>query len=146
MKEDIKNCPNCGAPIEHRYNHQCRYCKTFFDYRIREVEEINPCYLKNLKVKCIEHEPFTGDIILIFKGDYVKWQEALEYSKNNTTILLSADDIKPKEINYAIHFDYFQFKELSENNFEPLYNALPFEIDKHIFMKAIYEFNERERI
>lgn len=25
----MTNCPNCGAPIEHYYNYQCPYCKTF---------------------------------------------------------------------------------------------------------------------
>ena len=34
-------CKNCGAPIEHRYTHRCRYCDTviFSDDEENEQEE-----------------------------------------------------------------------------------------------------------
>lgn len=140
MKEKT-NCPNCGAPIEHRYNHKCSYCNTFFDYRVERTEEINPRYLKNVELKYVERVPMQDRIVLVFRGDYVKWQEAIEYGKQNTTIVLNTDDLKPKEVRYAIQLKYEEFMQLMEHNFKPLYDALPFEIDKYIFIKALSEFD-----
>lgn len=136
---DKTNCPNCGAPIEHRYNHKCPYCNTFFDYRVEHIEEINPRYLKNVKLRYVEQVPYEDCFVLVFRGDYVKWQEAIEYGSKNTTIVLSTDDIKPKEINYAIKLNFKELMQIRQSDFEPLFKKLPFEIDKYLFIKAIKE-------
>lgn len=138
---EVKNCPNCGAAIQHKYNHNCPYCGTFFDFRIKQTEEINPRYLTNVELKRIEREYCSDRFVFVFTGDYVKWQECLEYGKNNTTIVLSTDDIKPKKICYAIAFDFWEMDELRMNNFEPLFKILPFEIDPRKFIEAIVKYN-----
>lgn len=135
------NCPNCGAVIEHRYNHQCPYCKTFFDYRVERTEEINPRYLQNVKLIGIERVPLELNFMLLFEGDYVKWQEAIEYGKENTTIILSSDDLKPKKVRYAIKIDYENLRNMQRGNLDFIFNILPFEIDKHQFIEAMIKFN-----
>lgn len=135
------NCPNCGAVIEHRYNHNCPYCNTFIDYRVERTEEINPRYLQNVKLIRFERIPLDYKFMMVFEGDYIKWQEAIEYGKGNTTIILSSDDIKPKKIRYAIQIDYKELREIQNNTFEFLDNILPFEIDKRQFIEAMWEFN-----
>lgn len=142
MKDKL-NCPNCGAAIEHRYNHKCPYCKTFFDYRVERTEEINPRYLKNVKLIRFERIPESMDFVLIFEGDYVKWQEAIEYGKANTTIILNSDELMPKKIRYAIQIDYMQLREMQKYNFDFIFNILPFEMDKEQFIEAMYEFNQK---
>lgn len=138
---DITNCPNCGAPIKHKYNHKCPYCNTFFDYRVKKTEEINPRYLQNVKLIRFERVPTTLKFVLVFEGDYIKWQEAIEYGDGNKTIVLSSDDIIPKKIRYAIQISDKDLMNMREGNLEFIYNILPFEIDKRQFIEAIFEFN-----
>ena len=139
--KDKTNCPNCGAAIKHRYNHKCPYCGTFFDYRVERTEEINPRYLQNVKLIRFEKIPLSMDFVLIFEGDYVKWQESIEYGKDNTTIVLSSDDLKPKKIRYAIRIDYKDLRDIQGYDFDFIFRILPFEIDKQQFIEAMCEFN-----
>jgi len=42
----IKNCPNCGSPIE-PYKCKCDYCGTwYFDMTAIDLTENKPCYVK----------------------------------------------------------------------------------------------------
>ena len=49
--KDKTNCPNCGAPIKHYYNHNCEYCGTFLHNTDNEVEMLND---KEIKIKSVE--------------------------------------------------------------------------------------------
>lgn len=49
----MTNCPNCGAPIEHYYNYQCPYCKTFLK---NTDETINRASNKEFVVDRVEIE------------------------------------------------------------------------------------------
>ena len=46
-----RKCKNCGAPIEHLYNHKCPYCHSFIDFNIEKTEEINPRYMYDVEVR-----------------------------------------------------------------------------------------------
>jgi len=42
----MKNCPNCGAPIE-PYKCKCEHCGTwYFDFAAFNVTDGSPCYVK----------------------------------------------------------------------------------------------------
>ena len=42
----MRNCPNCGAPIE-PYKCKCEYCDTwYFDFNAFNMEDGKPCYVK----------------------------------------------------------------------------------------------------
>lgn len=42
----LKNCPNCGAPIE-PYKCKCEYCGTwYFDFTGFNMDEDVPCYIR----------------------------------------------------------------------------------------------------
>lgn len=41
------NCKNCGAPIEHTYNHTCPYCHSICDFN--EPEENGRTQSRGLK-------------------------------------------------------------------------------------------------
>lgn len=142
----MNNCPNCGACIEHKYNHNCPYCGTLLDFRVPIKDEINPRYMQNVELKYIERIPEADGFMFVFVGDYIKWQEAIEYGNVdnfNTTIILSAEDIKPKKVCYGIRFSYRQIVNLRMNDFRPLYEILPFGIEKEKFIEAIYKYDWR---
>ena len=42
----MKNCPNCGAPLE-PYKYKCEYCNTLiFDLAAFDLTGDSPCYVK----------------------------------------------------------------------------------------------------
>ena len=42
----MKNCPNCGSPLD-PYKCKCDYCGTwYFDLTAFDVEDGKPCYIK----------------------------------------------------------------------------------------------------
>lgn len=142
--EQMLNCPNCGAPIEHRYNHQCSYCKTFFDYRVEKTKEINPKYMINVKINGIEHIPFQDKILIHFIGDYQPYHEILEYSKDMTTMIMDYESFIPKKVCYAIAIPMRDFIEFDRTgNIYKIFEHLPFELDKQEIAKALFNFRNR---
>ena len=74
----MTNCPNCGAPIEHYYNYQCPYCKTFLK---NTDETINRASNKEFVVDRVEIEQDRwqpGYNILIYGHLRVKFQYFVE--------------------------------------------------------------------
>ena len=53
------NCKNCGAPIEHTYNHKCPYCNSIFDFNEPEENIIE----ENLVEEFLEEEQKKNDIL-----------------------------------------------------------------------------------
>lgn len=140
-KNDLKNCPNCGAPIKHRYNHKCEYCGTFFDYRIKEIEKINPKNLKNVKLDRIERDYESNCVRLIFVGEYYKIVEAIEYTGRYVEI--DVESFKPRKMYYAINITSIEFFEFMYNgNFEFIFEILPFEIEKRQFIENLINYRK----
>lgn len=133
-----KNCPNCGAPIEHVYNHQCPYCKTIHNFNVEEKEEINPRYLRNVKLVDVYHDHCSYSMILRFRGEYMPFSEVLEYSKGNTNMVIKAECTRPKDVNLSIRIDMADFMELSQRgNLERFLKYLPYEVDERSFVEAL---------
>ena len=49
-------CKNCGAPVEHSYNHRCPYCHAIFDFNVKlnEIEEVKIEDMRNVELVEIE--------------------------------------------------------------------------------------------
>lgn len=134
------NCPNCGSPIKHRYNHNCPYCGTFFDYRIRETEEIDPRYCRDMRLREIESVPYELSYVMIFEGTYAKWSMPLEYREES--IVMAKMDL-PKKICFGIRISEKDYQELIRGNIEFIQHLLPFEVDTYNFIKALTEYSAR---
>lgn len=141
MNQEILNCPNCGATIKHRYNHECPYCHTMLDFNIKQTEKINPRYMYDVEVRDYEIDPRTDNVIIYFKGKYLKASEALEYTNNNQIMVVDVDCMTPKEVFYALRIPRKSFQEFRyTHSLEPIINVLPFELDPHELIKALYKW------
>lgn len=145
MKIDVKNCPNCGASIEHKYNHQCPYCKTLFDFNVEKTKEINPKYMENVKIRAIERTLELDRIRIIFTGDYRPYSDVLEYGKDMATMIIDYESFIPKKVAYAISIPVRDFCEFDRiGNIEVIFEHLPFELDKREIYKALMEFRSNK--
>jgi len=136
---NYNNCPNCGAPIEHKYNHQCPYCKTMLDMRVRETKEINPRYMRNVKLIEIENDPVNfGMLRFLFRGDYQYFPQVLEYKKGSDAMVINFEDIKPFEVSFCIAMDIQDvYKKGTKRFFEILYRYFPKGLDIYSVIEAI---------
>jgi hypothetical protein len=67
-------CKNCGAPIEHKYTHRCRYCDTvIFSDDIEDELEDNTEYIEDrieqfdnmIEDMPTYHSEVSGDVLKI---------------------------------------------------------------------------------
>lgn len=138
-----RKCKNCGASIEHLYNHKCPYCRSFIDFNVEKTEDINPRYMYDVEVRNIEYDFTTDRIIIYFKGKYLKASEALEYTNGNTLMKINYESMQPKDVMYAIGFEKREFYDIMyKNDIHKFIERFPFELDIHKFVKSLIEFKE----
>lgn len=106
-----RNCTNCGAPLEHSYNHQCKYCGTLFDFNVPKSEtvELHPYDLVNLKYRGLERDFITNNLIIRFEGYKLETPVVYEHTDN---VFVS------KSINYINPPKSFFFVEIPVNGLE----------------------------
>lgn len=142
-----RKCKNCGASIEHLYNHKCPYCRSFIDFNITQTEDINPRYLYDVEVRNIEYDPFNNKMVMYFKGKYLKASECLEYTNDNTLMRIDYQSTQPKDVMYAISFEQRDFEQLIyEKNIYKFMEHFPFEMDKHKLIEALTKYMRKERM
>lgn len=137
-----RKCKNCGASVEHLYNHKCPYCRSFIDFNIKQTEDINPRYMYDVEVRNIDIDPRTNRIVMYFLGKYLKASEALEYTNGNTLIKIDYESTIPKDVMYAISFNREEFSNIMyQNRIDEFMNHFPFEMDTRKFVEALIKFN-----
>ena len=136
-----RKCKNCGASIEKLYNHKCPYCRSFIDFNIDKVEEINPRYMYDVEVVDIFREPKTNRMVMYFKGKYLKASEALEYTHNGAMVKIDYESNKPKDIMYAVSFDLDEFYQIvNQHDIRLFLKHFPFEMDTRVFVDGLMRF------
>lgn len=65
-----RNCKNCGAPIEHSFNHKCPYCGTLFDFNVNEndITKVDPRELRDIKLVDVSKDYLHRCLIFKFRG------------------------------------------------------------------------------
>lgn len=111
----VKKCPNCGASIEHNYNHKCPYCRTDLYMTDEEIKKINNCDIKVDKVD-IERNPLRlGFIVTIYGWSTPKFHYLEEFNDNN--FIVSGSEIG-KRLGYRMEIPmeilYKDFEKLPE--------------------------------
>lgn len=139
-----RKCKNCGASIEHLYNHKCPYCRSFIDFNIEQTEEINPRYMYDVEVRNIDYDFVTNRMVIYFKGKYLKASETLEYTNNNTLMRIDYQSMIPRDVFYAVSFSKEEFYDIMyKNDIHKFIQRFPFELDIHNFIKSLIDFKER---
>lgn len=144
MNGKMTNCPNCGAPIEHYYNYQCKYCKTFLYNTDEEIKKINNVNIKVKRVE-IERSPINNNIWITIYG--VSWPKANWYEEGIGEIIVSGDNVSlGNPIAYRIQIPMNLFYEYEyDGNFEKILdivdNSLPpvFKEEKYFIFNEIMQ-------
>ena len=131
----ITNCPNCGAPIEHIYSHNCPYCNTLLNANnIGNSQEINLKHIHNIELKDIEHNFAENALSLYFKGHEIDVRPMYECN-NSKAICFN----KSQEVMFAIKIPINELY-YSDINLEKIINSrIPDEIFYET-MEAILKF------
>lgn len=125
----VRKCPNCGASIEHNYNHKCPYCRTSLHMTDEKIRELNNCTIK-VKNVYIEKNIVRNNFIITITGisvPKVQW-----YEEGIESIVVSGDDIG-KRVGYRFEIPYEMF-----------YKSTPDELIRFIIESLPPVFEESE--
>ena len=91
MNKMLKKCPNCGANIEHNYNHKCPYCRTYLHMTDEQIKTIKNCDIRVDKINIdIDHITYSY-IVKVYCWSTPKAFYIEEFNENKYVI--SGDDI-----------------------------------------------------
>lgn len=88
-----RNCKNCGSPLEHSFNHKCKYCGTLYDFNEpkEDLVKVTPQDLIDIELKDIIKEPIRDSIILLFSGYKNPMPKIYEYNDISNMYVSSID-------------------------------------------------------
>lgn len=108
-----RNCKNCGSPLEHSYNHKCKYCGTLYDFNEPQENtiEVKPEYLIKVELKSIERTPIHDSLILLFSGYKCEMPKVYEFNgKNNMYVSKMEEYINPPKCGFCIELPLFEIE------------------------------------
>ena len=90
------HCINCGAPLEHSYNHKCSYCGSLFDFNEpkEDVVECRSYDLVDVKFVDAEKDFISNSILLLFEGYKLEAPKIYEYDGDSGICVSKAVDIR----------------------------------------------------
>ena len=102
-----RNCKNCGAPLQHSYNHKCKYCGTLFDFNEPQEEtvELHSYDMVNLKYRGIEEDFITHSLLMKFEGLKIEAPKIYEYNGNEHFVSKAINYINPPKSYFFIQLD-----------------------------------------
>jgi len=123
MNDIAKKCPNCGASIEHNYNHKCPYCRTSLHMTDEKIRKLNNCKIK-VKDVYIERELFRHELVITIVGISIPKMQWFE--EGIDSIVVSGDDIG-KRIGYriAVPLEEFYHEATPNKIIERIIRSLP---------------------
>jgi hypothetical protein len=117
-----RNCKNCGAPIEHSYNHRCKYCDTLIDFNEPEMNtiQVDPKDLVNLELREIMRRPETNRYVFIFSGYKLQKPKVFEV-ENGVYVSKVETYVNPPKCSFCIELNK---KEVDDYQLPYIENAL----------------------
>lgn len=108
-----RNCKNCGSPLEHSFNHKCKYCGTLYDFNEPEKDaiEVKPEDLINIKLRDITRTPIHDSLILMFDGYKCPMPKVYEYNDSNNVYITKAEEyINPPKCGFCIELPLMEIE------------------------------------
>lgn len=108
------NCKNCGAPLEHSYNHKCPYCNTLFDFNvpIEKTIKVKAEDLIDLELVDYEFSPVNYSIILLFSGYKCPMPKIYEYDVKEDIYVSNIENyINPPKCGFCIELPICEIRE-----------------------------------
>ena len=104
------NCKNCGAPIEHTYNHMCPYCHSICDFNEPEenVVEVKAEDLVDIKLKEIRRIPEYDKIQLVFVGFKCPMPKVYEFDGNDIYKSRAIEYINPPKCGIVVELSRYE--------------------------------------
>ena len=101
------NCKNCGAPVEHTYNHRCKYCDSILDFNEPEDKVVmsRPEELFDITFREQDYIPKTNGIVLIFDGYKLDTHKIYECDENDIYMSKREEYINPPRVSFSIVID-----------------------------------------
>lgn len=105
-----RNCKNCGSPIEHSYNHKCKYCGTLYDFNepIENTIEVKPEDLINVELRDISRTPIHESLILLISGYKLSTPKVYEYNGNNNYVSKVEEYVNPPKCSFCIELPLYE--------------------------------------
>ena len=106
-----RNCKNCGSPLEHSYNHKCKYCGTLYDFNEPQENtvEVKPEDLIKVELKSVERTPLTDSIIIMFSGYKCEMPKVYEFNDKNSMYVSKMEEyINPPKCGFCIELPLFE--------------------------------------
>lgn len=108
------NCPNCGAPIKHYYNHNCEYCGTFLNNTNEEIKRFKNCKLNNVKV-FLDIHPETYNVVISIRA--VTSPKILYLEEISDDSMIVSSENLGKSIGFRIAIPIFELRNYTYNEF-----------------------------
>ena len=107
------NCKNCGAPIEHTYNHQCPYCKSILDFNEpkEDTVEFKIEDMVNIEFRDYEIVPYEDAIRLYFSGFKLEQPKIYEFNGEDTYVSKMETYINPPKAGFCIQVSRIELEE-----------------------------------
>lgn len=119
---EIKKCPNCGASIQHNYNHKCSYCGTQLNMTNDEIKKLENCDIRIEDID-IERNPIRYGFIVTVRGwSTPKFHYLEEFTDNG--YIVSGSDIG-KRIGYRFEVPMEMIYNEAIHLPEFIYNSIP---------------------
>lgn len=111
-----RNCSNCGAPLEHSYNHQCKYCGTLYDFNEPEEKTVrlHPYELVDLKYRGVEKDFISNSLLIRFEGYKLEEPKVYEHNGNDFFVSKAINYINPPK---SFFFVQIPIEDLEEHGF-----------------------------
>ena len=122
-----RNCKNCGAPLEHGYNHRCKYCNTLYDFNApkNEVIEFHSYDMVNVKYRGIERDIITNNLLMKFEGMKLESPIVYETNGNDKFVSKAINYINPPKSYFFIQIPIDELEHGGLKFIEYFYCALP---------------------
>lgn len=138
------NCRNCGAPIEHSFNHKCEYCGTLCDFNEPEenVIQVKAEELYDLQLRKVEMSPIDFKLLIYFSGYKLEKPKIYEMYKNDICVSKVENYINPPKCYFVIELSILDLNKYGTDYIS--YILRQKNIDEDEIMRVLFQLRDND--